>query len=141
MKKAANILLLIGGILAIFCAVAFLIMGVVFIIASGPALTEPLIEGIESGAITTNFQGATTEEIVKIVQSFFLLLGIMFICFVPFTIADCVICFVGKSKQTKGMYILNIVFGVLGSTIINTVGGVLGLIATIKEGNRAAENG
>ena len=140
MKKVANILLLVGGILAVVCIVVYLIMGVAFIIASGPALTEPLIEGIESGNISSDFQGATTEEIVKLIQLFFLTLGIVFICFVPFAIANCIICFVGKAKQTKGMYILNIVFGILSWTLVNTVGGVLGLIAKIKEEKRAQLN-
>ena len=142
MKKAANILLTIGGVFAIICAVSYLICGVVFIVLASPAFTQVLIEGVESGSVHTDFHGATTEEIVMLIQATFLAIGIMFMCFIPFAIADCVICFVGRAKQTKVLYILNIVFGVLGGTIVNTVGGVLGLVAKIKEGRRqATQNG
>ena len=133
MKRVANILLLVGGIIGIVLAVTYFVTAIVYFILSSPVFAETLIEGLRNGTITTDFKGGDLAEAVVYVQAAFATVAIVFISLVPFTVASAIICFVGRKKQSMPLYIANIVFGVLGSTIVNTVAGVLGVIATAKE--------
>jgi hypothetical protein len=39
----------------------------------------------------------------------------------------------GKSKKTKGLYILNIVFGAISGVYVNAIGAIFGLVALARE--------
>ena len=57
MKKAKQVLLLIGGILSIVYVVSFIISGAVLLLLGSPALTEAIKSGIENGAIHSDLPG------------------------------------------------------------------------------------
>ena len=52
-----------------------------------------------------------------------------FLLFAIFSIPAAILSFSARSKESKGLYICCIVFGVLSSTFLPLVGGILGLIA------------
>ena len=138
MKKASDILLLIGGIVAAVCIFAYLMCGVVFMILSMPFFTPYLAEGIREGIVHTSMGdiNMTPEEIAALIQLLFIIYAVVFYVITAFTVVSCIFAFRARKAQSSAMYILNIVFGVIGCTVVNTVGGVLGLIALKKSGQQ-----
>ena len=132
MKKASNILLLVGGILQIVCAVSFLICGIVFIAFASPASADIIKEGLSNGTIHTDIEGST-EEIVKGIQIIFTALAVMFFIFTVFGVIGTIVTFSAKKKQTKGAFIAAIIFGFLSGTVIPSVGGIFGLIGSNQQ--------
>ncbi len=128
MKKASNILLLVGGILQIVCALTFLILGIVFIAMASPASADLIREGLESGTIHSDIQGST-EEIIQALQIVFTALAVVFFVFTLFGVIGTIVTFSAKKKQTKGSFIAAIIFGVLSGPVVPAVGGIFGLIA------------
>ena len=62
-----------------------------------------------------------------------MVLAIVFLVLAIFCIANAIIAFVGRAKETKGLFIMNIVFGALSGVVVNLVGGILGVIYTSKK--------
>ena len=135
MKKASNILLTIGGIFSIIYAVIFLGLSIGFFISGSPVATNAIIEGLENGTIQTNIEGATTAEIAAGVQLLFIIIAVVFVIMMLFNVVNVVLISLAKKKQTKALYILNIVFGFISSATLNMVGGVFGLISASKRNN------
>ena len=133
MKKASDICLIIGGVLAILNAIGFIAAGIVMFVFSGPAFKQMIIDGLNNHTIKSDIPG-TPEEIATAIQIIFLTLGCVFLPLAAFAILSAVFSFLGVSKRTNVFYVLNIVFGVIGASIVNTVGGVIGLL--VPEGER-----
>ena len=138
MKKASQIILLIGGIFAIIGIVSYF-LAAIFYVAIGS-----LGAAIASGAIDTSDLPAQIVDIITRIEVTFgaslpyisgmlIGLGVLFIIFMAMCIPAAVLSFLARSKEKKALYITCIVFGVLSTTLLPTVGGVLGLIAKIKE--------
>lgn len=126
MKKAANILFLIGMILSILSAIGCLITGIICLVATGiPDLQEQLIQILEKYDVP---QAQIIAEWAKrsLVAS---AIGLFFST--GFAIANSIISWKGRDGKTP-IYILNIVFGVLSGIIVNVVGAILALIADNK---------
>lgn len=131
MKKASQILLLVGMILSFVLACVYLLCGVAFIICGLPFMQPYIEEAIKAGKIDTSFVG-TVEECAAYIRYVFISTGAAFMVFVPLAIANGVIASIGRKKQTKVFYIMNIVFGILSGTEVNAVGGVFGLFTLPK---------
>ena len=132
MKKASDIWLIIGGVLAILCAIGFLVSGIIMLVFASPQFKEMIIRGLEEGTIHTTLPG-TPEQVATVVQQAFLIAGA---CFLPgfiFAVLSAVFSFLGPKKASNTIYILNIVFGVLGGSVVNTIGGVIGLLVPQNE--------
>ena len=127
MKKAGNILLIISGVFAIISAVGCLIGGIVMLVMSGPSFFDKIVALVESGEIHSSHQG-TPEEIAAFIQFVFMVCGIVCMTEVGFCSACGVVAFLGKKKETEGLYIANIILGVLSGSIFAIVGGVLGIV-------------
>ena len=65
MRKASNIILLVGAIISIVTALIFLIMGIVFTLA-GQLPTEEVIKGLSDGTYTTTISGTPEEQALAI---------------------------------------------------------------------------
>ena len=128
MKKVSNILLLIAGIYSIVCAATFLILGILFVVASSDACKEQIIEMLERGTLTTSYVG-TPQEQAQFIQTVYSVLGITMLVICVFQFINVFLSFVARKKETKPLYILNIVFGVLSMVVVNVVGAIFGLIA------------
>ena len=127
MKRAANILFLIGAILSIVAAASYFICSIVFIVlGTSPALREAIIESINSGQATTTLPSA--EEAATFMQATFVATGI--VMFIPAlcAIPSAIFAFKARNSDKKAFFILNIVFGVLSSAAVNVVGAIFALI-------------
>lgn len=132
MKKASDICLIIGGVLAILCAIGFLVSGIIMLVFASPQFKEMIIKGLEEGTIHTTLPG-TPEQVAAIVQQAFLIAGA---CFLPgfiLAVLSAVFSFLGPKKASNTIYILNIVFGVLGGSVVNTIGGIIGILVPQSE--------
>ena len=137
MRKASQILLLIGAIISIVVTVIFLVLAGFFMISGTSAEAKQIIaEGIRNGSITVNVPGAVTEaEKVEAVQATYVVLGVMFIFFALFGIVNTVLAFISRSKKSTGLFVCNIVFGFLSGTEVTLLGGIFGLVANSNEKN------
>ena len=130
MKKAANILFLIGMILSILSAIGCLISGIICLVANGiPDLKDQLIQILEQFHVPQAHmiaEWAKRSLIVSAIGSFFS---------AGFAVFNSVLSWKGKEGNTT-IYVLNIVFGVLSGVIVNVVGAILALIADGKKDNK-----
>ena len=126
MKKASQILLLVGAILSFVLAGCWFLYGLAFVL-SGALGTEKLYEYIATLGIDLNeYVPAEIAATVIIVS------GVMLMLWTGVAIASGVVGLLGRKKQNKVFYILNIVFGLLSGAEVNAVGGVFGLFTLPK---------
>lgn len=134
MKKATQIVLLIAGILAIICAVAYLISSIVYFAAGGvavmiangtipesdfPQWAQQIIDQISAGKEYGSWEALAAALFTA---------GAFLLIFAIFCVPAAILSFIAKSKDSKGLYICCIIFGILSTTIVATAGGILGLI-------------
>ena len=127
MRKASDIVLLVGGILEILATLTFMALALVFMILSSPASAEIIKEGLQNGTITTSFAGSVDEQ-VAVIQLAFKAMGVVFVVLTVFSLIGCVVSFLAKAKKTNPLYVLAIIFGAV-SIEVPLVGGIFGLIA------------
>ena len=130
MKKASNILLLVGGILSINSAVIMLILAVV-LFAGGQFFADAIKAGIENGTIPTEGTAFTAEQLDAFIKMYFAVLGVTFVVVGGLCIPGAIFSFKARSADSKTGYILAIVFGAM-TNALTLVGAILGLIAFSK---------
>ena len=123
MRRASNILLLVGGIYSIVCAVTFFVMAIVFLTGGSlPIIGRYLEEALHQAGVDD------PERVRLIIQLSSIFTGVTFIFCAILCIPSCIVSFVARKNPTKGLLIANIVIGYLCGTTYNVVGGILGLI-------------
>ena len=123
MRRASNILLLVGGIYAIVCAVTFFVMGIVFLTGGSlPIIGHYLEEAFKQAGIDD------PEKVRLLIQIASISCGVTFIFCAVLCIPSCIVSFAARKNPTKGLLIANIVIGYFCGTTYNVVGGILGLI-------------
>ena len=132
MKKASNILFLVGEIVSVIVAVVYITCGSLFAVYSSPDKTDEIIYGIEHEIIHSGFKG-TVEEQAYFIQVLFLTLAIVFFIMLAIVLINLAVTIIARRNTTKTTCILNIVFGTLSGVEVNLVGGIFGLISTIRE--------
>ena len=136
MKRIARTLIRVGGILAIVYAACFALAMVVFIVLATPVFTGVLVDGLSSGYNQSSFPG-TPEEQALAIQIMFGCMAFAFALLAGFGLTSAIVSFKClKEDNKKGLYITNIVFGILSGCYLNTAGGVLGVIALTKQERR-----
>lgn len=127
LKKAANILFLVGMILAIVWAVGYLAGGIVTAVIGGSqAFKDAFIEAAQKADPEATAE--TIEAAYTLVQTSLISSAVFcFICF-AFCIPSAIFAIKARNSNNKAFFILNIIFGVLSWTIVNVVGGVFALI-------------
>ena len=136
MKKSSNILLTIGTVLSFVSGAVLLVLGVLFVVLGSSR--EAIIQGLENGTITTTMEGMTNAEIAANIQVLCLTMGITFLVVMLLNVANGVIAIISKKKGTKGLYILNTIFGAISSMAVTIVGGILGLVNNHKQNRQLA---
>ena len=128
MRKASKIIFLVAGIYSIATVVLLFVFGILFEVMSSKESTATVIEAIERGIITTAYVG-TVEEKAAFVQSLYGGFGVAFFIFAAFGVVNSILAFIARGKDSKGIYVLNIIFGILSLIVVNVVGAIFGMIA------------
>lgn len=140
LKKAANILFLVGAIFAIVWAVGYLVGGIVTAVISGSQVFKDTF--VETAHKADPEATAETIEAAYLVVQYALVSSSVF-CFVcfAFCIPSAIFSFKARNSDNKVFFILNIVFGILSWTIVNVVGAVFALIRgdTIEDASAQIE--
>ena len=124
MKRAANILFLVAGILSIVLAVCFVITSIVFFAI---AASEPFIkEMIANGTIVLP-EGQSAETYLAVFIAICITYGVVFLVFGLLNVPNAIFAFKGRRNSNKALFILNIVFGFLSGVLLNVIGGILAL--------------
>lgn len=139
MRKAAQILFLIGMILAIIASVSWFISGILCIIGgASPAFGEAVAKIISEAMESAHYAGdLTAEQLAAVIQGAYIGLGVTCIFLCAFSIACAV--FASKAKNghpTRAISVLNIVFGILSGTSVTVVGAIFALICDTKDQNK-----
>ena len=132
MKKASQILLLVGGIYSFVVAWSYLMVGIGCIVAAAVGGQE-FVEYLEKAGVDFSQIGLTAQDVSTIITAGGVALGVVFILWCIFAVANAVIALLGRKKENKTFYILNAVFGTLSGVIVNGVGGVMGMFTLPKE--------
>ena len=127
LKKAANILFLVGAIFAIVWAVGYLVGGIVTAVVGGSqAFKDAFVETAHKADPEATAE--TIEAAYLVVQYALVSSSVLcFVCF-AFCIPSAIFSFKARNSDNKVFFILNIVFGILSWTIVNVVGAVFALI-------------
>ena len=122
MRKISNILLLIGGIYSIVCAVTFFIFAIVFFVSGTPLLAHYLEPVLQEAGVDD------PDRIVLLIQISAISAGVTLLFCAILCIPSAGLSFVARKKPAKGLLIANIVIGYLCGTTYNVIGGIFGLI-------------
>ena len=128
MRKASDILLIIGAVFCILGAIGCLIGAISCFVLSSPAYTQIIIDGINSGTVHSDIQGAP-EEIAAIIQTGIRIGGVACIFALLIEIAAVILAFLAKAKATTGLYIASLVLGVLAGSFLVLLGSIFGLVS------------
>lgn len=132
MRKIGNILLLIAGILTIVGSLGCVAGAITLLIFSDPSYHAMIVDGLSNGTIQSSLPG-TPEEVATEIQLMFLIFGIVLAVEVLFAIGCAVVAFLARNKQSSGLYIANIVLGVLNGSIFSILGGLFGVLSADKK--------
>ena len=130
LKKASQIVMLVGAILGIFCVVGFVIGAVVFFLCGSNA--QLIRDMLADGTIKTDLPG-TPEQQAQAIADVFIVLGVLFLVFaVPGLVAS-ILGFKNKDGKSKSGLIVTIVFSALGLNTVLLVGAILGTVCAARE--------
>lgn len=117
MKTAQKVLMIIAGALSIFMVIIWAICAGAFFVSANndKYILDYIVEHPD-----------VTEEAAK---AALMAVGIMFAIFALFSIINAALSFKAVSTDKKGLLVLNIIFAVLSSVMVNLVGAIFGFIA------------
>ena len=139
MRRASQILFLVGMILSIVAAVSLGISAILCFVAGGnPELGEIISKGIAEAMEAGNYNGSiSADEVAALIQGAYIGFGVALLFAAGFAIANAV--FSSKAKDgrpTRTISILCIVFGILSDVIVTVVAAVFALICDSRERNK-----
>lgn len=126
MKKASDILLIIGFVLGILGVIIGIVLTITLFAFAGNR--DAIIEGLQNGTIHTSFVGTVEQQadaIIRIARGAAIggLVGVIL------SIVFCVVSLLAERKGTAGLYIAALIFSVLATNIVSIVGAILGLVS------------
>ena len=136
MKNTSDILIIIGFVFRILCAVGCLIgMFVLFAFAS-PEAREAIIAGIRDGSITSSMSGTPEQQADLVIMGLRIgaigcLVGMLF------DIAVAVVSFVAMKKATLGLYIASLVLAILSGALLTLIGSIFGIVSVSEKPKEA----
>ena len=130
MKKASDILLIIGFVFGVLGVISGIVLVITFFSISGNR--DVIIEGLNNGTIHTTLSG-TVEEQADAICRMFRGVATGGIAVVVFGAIFCVVSLLAERKGTTALYIAALIFSVLATNIISIVGAVLGLLSGGKD--------
>ena len=130
MKKASNIILLIGAILSFASIIGLLIGAIILFVLGSPVCTQFIIDGINNGSINSSY-GGSVEEVATFVQLTLIITAVVLLIVAVPTVASGILALRARRLEKEGLYIASIVLGVVCGNVIIIVGAILGML---KEG-------
>jgi len=127
MKKAGNILLIVGIVTTIFSIIGLVIALVIFFIFADPAYKNDIINMINSGQITSSFSGTVEEQATQI-QFLFKVIGIVFVIISVGYLLNVISPIVAIKKGSKTAYVITLIFGIIFFNLFILIGSILGLV-------------
>ena len=129
MKKIANIILLVAGILGIISAVGYAIASIVMLVL-GAGSTEIIIQGLQDGSIQVAGypNEVSAEQAAAIFKTGMTVAGVIFLLILIFAVVEIVLTFRARKVETQGSYIAVLVFAVLSGNLISLIGSIFGLV-------------
>ena len=126
MKKASDILLIIGFVLGIIGVIVGIVLTITLFSVAGNR--DAIIQGLENGTIHTSFVGTVEQQADAIIR---LIRGVAIggVVGVILSIIFCVISLLAERKGTVGLYIAALILSVLATNIVSIVGAILGLVS------------
>ena len=126
MRKASDILLIIGFVLGVLGVIVGIVLTITLFVAAGNR--DAIIEGLKNGTIHTNFVGSVEQQADAIIR---LIRGVAIggVVGVILSIIFCVVSLLAERKGTVGLYIAALIFSVLATNIVSIVGAILGLVS------------
>ena len=139
MKRAANILFLIGFILSIVMGVSMLIASVVCIVLGAvPAFKDALVELAQRYA--PEQAAADIDLAIQIAQATLIACGVVYLIVAAFAVPSAIFAFKARNSDNRTFFVLNIVFGVLACVEVNVVGAIFALIKGDTVENKPENN-
>lgn len=132
MKKAGNVLIVIGIILTSLSMIALVVAGIIFMVVSNPENKEEIMKRIADGTINTTYEGTLSEQ-ADMMLILFKTLGIVFVIASIYLLIDIIVSGVAVKRKTKGLYIAVIILNVLFFNLILFLGGIFGLVDDDKQ--------
>lgn len=127
LKKAANILFLVGAIVSIIFGVSYLIGGIVTTVLSvSPEIKDMFVQTAQQADPQASAE--TIEGAYLLLQASLISSSVCCFIFGAFCIPSCIFSFKARNSNVKTFFILNIVFGILSWSTVNVVGAVFALI-------------
>ena len=121
LKKASDILILIGYIISIIAAVAFLAFGIICVLIAAPNNKEIIINGLKDGSIHTSFVGTVEEQAAQIQSMFVYASIICFISAIIFILAS-IFSYFSTHRDEKHFQITSLIFAALTGNVVLIVG-------------------
>lgn len=135
MRKASNVLYIVGAILTLLGLPVFIAMVLVSFGIANPSYTQNIVDGINSGSISTTGLSGTPEEIAAVIQSYFRTFAIIFTVFGVLNIAKFVMAITAKRSNSNPFHITALVLSILTVDPVLVVGSILALVCNKKEGD------
>jgi len=132
MKKAGNILIIIGIILCAISGALLVATGIIFLVYANPQFRHEIVKMLQDGSMTTSFTGSLEEQAAQI-QQLFQVFGIIFFIIAAGYAIDIVIASLTARGRSKGLYITTLVFNVIFFNLILIIGSVFGLTSDSNE--------
>ena len=133
MKKASKILFLIGGIVTILAAIAFLVIGILGFAAGALATAADAPDFVKEiiAEIQKDFPSYTIAQIADLLKT----VGAIFIVLFVTAVASVVLSFICASKQYRPLPLLIVamVFAAAGGSPLSILGGIFGIINWAQE--------
>ena len=132
MKRAGNVLIIVGIVFAVISAITLVVGGILFLVFSNPVNREAIIQGLQDGTINTTFEGTLEEQAIQI-QTLFQVLGIVFFIISAAYAVDILISSLAARGRSKALYLTTLVFNVIFFNVLLFLGAVFGLAGENEE--------
>jgi hypothetical protein len=116
----------------------YLIVGIFYIFTgTSEDVKNEMLKNYTATDVVRDFgNGVTPTQAVEAAQAALVVVGVIFIVLMVLSIINIIVAFAARKKETKVLFILNIVFGFVSSCIVNAVGGILAIIASNRDSSQ-----
>ena len=136
MKKASKIILIIAGVFGVISITAAVIFAVIFFIApSVPELQAAIADGLQY-AMDQGLEEQYYEMLEWAADNLAIFTGIVggsLLGNAFLTLLSTIFCFVSAGADKKPLYVIDIILGFFCSSLLQLIGGILGLISGGKK--------